>query len=113
MSSAAATKRESMRAIPAKGKTVEKPPEPKLEIDYIQSEVFHVDVCDPEKGDVIQIEYDRSESFMVLVFANKYVEVHDIKDFSRTKKIMEFGPFKCHQLHVDEYCTYLAVLDCD
>ena len=49
---------------------------------------------------------------MVLVFANKYVEVHDIKDFSKTKKVMEFGPFKSHQLFVDEHCTYLAVLDC-
>lgn len=48
---------------------------------------------------------------MVLTFLNKYVDVYDIRDFSKSIKIMEFGPFKGNQIMVDECCTYIAVLD--
>ena len=52
-SSVNTTKRgEVMKQITLRNIKVE-PPAPVLEMDYIKSETFHVDVSQPDKGDVI------------------------------------------------------------
>ena len=55
----------------------------KLEIDSIEFEVFELfkkwTAEDKQHyGPVIQIEMDRTQNFMVIVFQNKYVHVYDI-----------------------------------
>jgi len=63
-----------------------------------------------ERGRVEQIKIDYGEQHMVLVFANMYVDVYDLKKRSSPKLIYNIGPLDGTQIYVDEFCTYMSIL---
>lgn len=69
-----------------KSKEVTEKPK-KLEIDCIEFEKFELFTKwtaeqKRQKGNVIQIELDRTQSYLVVVFQNKFVHVYDIQDLN-------------------------------